>query len=113
MADYEPVLRTPDLGPGEVREVQAHGRTLAVTNIGQTYYAVDAICPDDGTNLARDGRLEDVDFVCPVDGARFDARTGRRTSTRDGADLSRYAIRVVENVVLVGPPIAGRRDAAA
>ena len=113
MAEYEPALRTPELGPGEVREVQVHGRALAVINIGQTYYALDAICPDDGTNLARDARLEEDAFICPVDAARFDARSGRRLSPGAGDDLARYAIRVVENTVLVGPRLTGRRDAAA
>jgi nitrite reductase/ring-hydroxylating ferredoxin subunit len=101
MVSFEPVMRTPELGPGHLREVHAHGRALALANVGQTYYAVDAHCPVDGTNLARDGRLDGDFLVCPNDRARFDIRTGRQV---DGAgELSHHVIQVQGNQVLVGP----------
>ncbi|HUF51464.1 MAG TPA: Rieske 2Fe-2S domain-containing protein [Longimicrobiales bacterium] len=102
MAEFETVLRTPDLGPGSIAEVQAHGRDLAVANVGQTYYALEATCPVDGTNLAREGRLVDDLLVCPHDDARFDVRTGERIDGR-GA-LQRHEVRVEGNDVRVGPP---------
>jgi 3-phenylpropionate/trans-cinnamate dioxygenase ferredoxin component len=104
MEDFETVLRTPDLGPGAMREVQAHGRDIAVANVGQTYYAVEATCPVDGTNLARHGRLDGDLLICPRDDARFDIRTGARL---DGSGtLQPHAIRVEGNNVRVGPPRA-------
>ncbi|HEY0305731.1 MAG TPA: nitrite reductase (NAD(P)H) small subunit [Longimicrobiales bacterium] len=103
MADeFVPVVRTPDLGPGDVREVEAHGRTVGVTNVGQTYYAFDARCPVDGTNLARDGVLRGDVIKCPQDEAEFDVRTGECLDP-EGPELGRYAIRVEENQVKVGP----------
>lgn len=102
MASFETVLRTPDLGPGTMREVHAHGRDIAVANIGQTYYAVDAECPVDGTNLAREGRLDGDIIICPHDDARFDMRTGARVDG-DGDDaLRRHEIRIEGNDVRVG-----------
>ena len=101
-SDYVPVIRTPELGPGDVREVEAHGRAVGVTNVNQTYYAFDAACPVDGTNLARDGVLRGDVIKCPQDEAEFDVRTGERLDTED-AGLDRYAIRVEENQVKVGP----------
>lgn len=103
--DFIPVIRTPDLGPGDVREVNAHGRAVGVTNVGQTYYAFDASCPVDGTNLARDGVLRGDVIKCPQDKAEFDVRTGERLDS-DEAGLDRYAIRVEENQVKVGPRLA-------
>ena len=100
--DYVPVIRTPELGPGDVREVEAHGRAVGVTNVNQTYYAFDASCPVDGTNLARDGVLRGDIIKCPQDEAEFDVRTGERVDT-DDEGLDRYAIRVEENQVKVGP----------
>jgi 3-phenylpropionate/trans-cinnamate dioxygenase ferredoxin component len=105
MTSYETVLRTPDLGPGTLTEVQAHGRDIAIANVGQTYYAVDARCPVDGTNLARDGRLDGDLLVCPNDEARFDIRTGARVGG-SGAIRS-HAIQVRGNEVKVGPPLEG------
>lgn len=100
--EYVPVIRTPDLGPGDVREVNAHGRAVGVTNVGQTYYAFDAACPVDGTNLARSGVLRGDVIKCPGDEAEFDIRTGERLDSEE-AGLERYAIRVEENQVKVGP----------
>jgi nitrite reductase/ring-hydroxylating ferredoxin subunit len=101
--DYVPVVRTPELGPGDVREVSAHGRTVGVTNVGQTYYAFDAACPVDGTNLARDGVLRGDVIKCPGDAAEFDVRTGARVDGDGDAALERFAIRVEDNQVKVGP----------
>lgn len=100
MASFETVLRTPELGPGTIREVHAHGRDIAVANIGQTYYAVDATCPVDGTNLARDGRLDGDLLICPRDDARFDMRTGERIDGEGG--LRRHPVRIEGNDVRVG-----------
>ncbi|HEX6306842.1 MAG TPA: Rieske 2Fe-2S domain-containing protein [Longimicrobiales bacterium] len=105
MADFETVLRTPELGPGAIVRVQVHGRDLAVANVGQTYYALDATCPVDGTNLAQDGRLDGDLLICPNDHARFDVRTGESV---DGAGaLQPHEVRVEGNEVRVGPPRAG------
>jgi nitrite reductase/ring-hydroxylating ferredoxin subunit len=106
MTDFETVLRTPELGPGSVAEVEAHGRRLAVANVAQTYYAVDAECPIDGTNLARDGTLQGELLICPNDHARFDVRTGDRVDDRSPGALRAHTIRVEGNEVRVGPPRA-------
>ena len=104
METYETVLRTPELGPGDVAEVHAHGRSIAVANVGQTYYAVAAQCPVDGTNLARDGHLDGDLLVCPNDHARFDVRTGMQVDAVERHELQPHSIRVEGNEVRVGPP---------
>jgi nitrite reductase/ring-hydroxylating ferredoxin subunit len=104
MSEFETVFRTPDLGPGHVVEVEAHGRTIALANVGQTYYAVDASCPVDGTNLAREGRLDGDLLICPRDDAAFDIRSGDRAD-RKGHALQSYAIQIAGNQILVGPPL--------
>ena len=103
--EFIPVVRTPDLGPGSVKEVEAHGRHVGVTNVGQTYYAFDAQCPLDGTNLARDGVLRGDSIVCPLDDVAFDVRTGVCSDPDIDEELQRYSIRVEENQVKVGPPL--------
>ena len=45
MSEFETVLRTPELGPGDITQVQVHGHDLAVATVGQTYYALYARCP--------------------------------------------------------------------
>jgi nitrite reductase/ring-hydroxylating ferredoxin subunit len=105
MSEFAPVMRTPELGPGTVAEVHAHGDTIALANIGQQYFAVAAHCPEDGTNLARDGVIEGDRLICPTDNSAYDMRTGHRVDGRHDAALRRYRIRIQENDILVGPPI--------
>ncbi len=104
MPDFEAVLHTPELGPGEIREVEAHGETLALLNVGQTYYAVDALCPADSINLARAGRLRGDRLECPGDHALYDIRTGHRLDDPRRGGLRTYAIQVADNEIRVGPP---------
>jgi nitrite reductase/ring-hydroxylating ferredoxin subunit len=103
MTEFEPVLNTPDLGPGAVAAVHAHGRDIALVNVGQTYYAVDARCPVDGTHLGRHGRLDGDTLACPNDAARFNVRTGLRLDA--AGELNAHGIRVEGNRVLVGPQL--------
>ncbi|MGQ0562270.1 MAG: Rieske (2Fe-2S) protein [Gemmatimonadota bacterium] len=104
--EFTPVLKTPDLGPGNIAEVEAHGRHVGVTNVGQTYYAFDAACPVDGTNLAREGVLRGDLLVCPQDAAAFDVRTGECVAPEGQPGLQRYSVRVEENQVKIGPRVA-------
>mgnify|MGYP001199820826 FL=1 len=100
--EYQGVLHTPDLGPGQMREVEAHGEILVLLNVGQTYYALSAHCPNDGVNLAREGRLKGDLLICPGDGWAFDVRTGQRVDPPGGPRLTRYPIIVEENLIKVG-----------
>lgn len=113
MAEYQAVLQTAELGPGQMREVEVAGEPLVVVNVGQTYFALSAHCPYDGTNLARDGRLEGDHLVCPTDGRSFDLHSGESTRPDDTRALVRHAIRVAENEVQVGPPLPDWRAGAA
>ena len=103
--EYIPVAKTPELGPGDMTEVEAHGRHVGLTNVGQTYYAFDAECPVDGTNLAREGLLQGDRLVCPQDDATFDVRTGECIEPEGQRGLKQYAIKVEENQVKIGPPL--------
>lgn len=103
--EFVPVAKTPDLGPGDIKEVEAHGRQVGVANVGQTYYAFDPQCPMDGTNLASEGVLKGDLLVCPQDDAVFDVRTGKCVEPEGQPGLQRYAIRVESNEVKVGPPL--------
>lgn len=103
MAEFEAVARTSEVGPGQMQEAELGGRTILVANVGQTYYAMDACCPNEGTNLAREGRLDHEQLICPNDAWTFDVRNGARVDPPDGPGLRTYEIRIEQNEVLVGP----------
>lgn len=108
MAEYQKVVDTPELGPGEKVGVEAHGESIVVLNVGQTYYALQARCPNDGTDLATEGRLDGDRLTCPSDGWVYEVRTGRRVDPPDGAQLRRFALKVEGNAVLIGPELAAQ-----
>lgn len=103
MAEYQAVAGTAELGPGQIQEAEVQGEPVMVVNIGQTYYALSARCPYDDTNLAREGNIDGELIVCPTDGRSYDLRSGESTRRGDVRYLERYAIRVENNEVKVGP----------
>ena len=103
--EFIPVAKTPDIGPGSLKEVDVKGQHLGLTNVGQTYYAFDASCPVDGTNLAREGTIRGDFIVCPQDEAAFDVRTGECADPEIDEELQRYSIKVEGNEVKIGPPL--------
>ena len=105
MGEYERVLTTQELGPGSKEEVEAHGESIVLVNVGQTYYALQANCPNDGTNLAQEGRLRGDRLICPYDDWAYDVRTGKRVDPPGQPRLRRYAIQVEGNEVSVGPEL--------
>lgn len=106
MQEFEPVLQTPELGPGDMKEVRAHGRRIVVANVQQTYYAVDGRCPNGDTPLAEEGRLQGHLIICPRDDWAFDLRTGERADRPGEPGLRRYPVRVEGNTIKLGPPDA-------
>ena len=64
-----------DVPAGEGRVIDAVGKTLAVFNVGGTYYALDNGCPHRGGPLG-DGDVDRTMVVCPWHGWRWDITTG-------------------------------------
>jgi nitrite reductase/ring-hydroxylating ferredoxin subunit len=101
--EFQPVLRTPELGPGHLRQVELGDAALVIANVGQTYYALETPCG----HHAADAAIENDELVCRADGTRYDVRTGARLSPPGGNGLRRYRLRVEGNLIKVGPPMAG------
>jgi nitrite reductase (NADH) small subunit len=62
-------------GPGELRELSVHGKSLCVANEDGRYAAIDNICPHRGGPLA-EGMLEAGKVMCPWHAWAFDLTTG-------------------------------------
>ena len=68
-----------DVPPNEMREFSIMGRVLLIANVEGRFYAMDGTCSHQFANLSlgsRDGFI----VTCPLHGARFDIRTGIRSS---------------------------------
>lgn len=93
MAELVIVAHTSELSPGQTKAVQVKGRTIALFNVGGTYYAIDETCPHAGGPLS-EGRVEGTTVTCPWHGAQFDLSSGAVLSPPAPAGVTRYTVRV-------------------
>ncbi len=74
-----PLLRatkTTEIAPGQIREFQIDGHTVAIANLGGTFYAIDNTCLHRGGPLGQ-GVLDGQKVTCPWHGWQFDVTTGK------------------------------------
>ena len=69
------VAATGEIPVGEGRVVDAAGKTLALFNVGGTYYAIDNGCPHRGGPLG-EGDVDGALVACPWHGWRWDVTSG-------------------------------------
>jgi nitrite reductase/ring-hydroxylating ferredoxin subunit len=71
--------RTDEIPPGTIREFQVDGKTLAISNVGGKFYAIDNTCLHRGGPLGQ-GVLEGKTVTCPWHGWQYDATNGKATA---------------------------------
>jgi nitrite reductase/ring-hydroxylating ferredoxin subunit len=95
------VADASEVGPGEVLEVLAGDRPIALANVDGTVYAVDGTCPHAGGPLG-DGHLEGAVLTCPWHGWSWDVKSGR-SLVDETARVPTVPVRVVGGAVWVDP----------
>ena len=89
-----------DVPEGQVRVFSAGGRSIALCNVGGTFYAVDNLCTHDNGPLG-EGRLAGETVECPRHGARFDVKTGAVKALPAVRPIKTYPVQVEGEEVLV------------
>ena len=98
---YVGVARDGDISPGEVKVVDAQGKSLCLGHCDDgTWGAIDNVCTHDGGVLG-EGELEDCQVECPRHGARFELATGRVTALPAVFPVNVYPVRIVDGFVQV------------
>lgn len=69
------VADTGDIPEGEARVFNVENISIAICNVGGTYYAIENVCTHDNGPLG-EGRLIGTQIECPRHGARFDVTSG-------------------------------------
>ena len=69
------VARVGEIAEGQGRVVDVEGRTLALFNVGGTFYAIDNTCPHRGGPLG-EGDVDGHIVLCPWHAWRWDVTTG-------------------------------------
>jgi 3-phenylpropionate/trans-cinnamate dioxygenase ferredoxin subunit len=73
---YVKVAQTTELREGEKKKISLEGKEILLTNIQNSYYAIDNKCSHMGGSL-NDGKLNGSHVICPKHGSIFDVTTGK------------------------------------
>ena len=87
-----------DLEGGKLLE--AAGQSIAIFNLGGTYYAIENACPHRGGPLA-EGMMAGEDVICPWHGSRFNVKTGAVLTPPARQGVKSFPVRVTGNDVEV------------
>ena len=96
----ERVAAVDEVPVGEVRVVQCVDRSLALSNVAGSLYAIDNVCTHDGGPLG-EGRLRGDRVICPRHGAAFDARSGKVLTLPAVKSVRAYAVSIDGDAVYV------------
>jgi len=97
-SDLQPIGRVEEWADGQVREMKVHKKPIAVGRMGETFFAVNTICPHMGGPLSC-GKINDGKLYCPWHEWGFDVETGE---CPNGHTIDRYRVSVEDGVVKVG-----------
>ncbi len=92
-----------DVMPGTGRVIKAGEQTLALFNLGGTFYAIDNRCTHVGGPLG-EGAVEGKVVTCPWHGSRFDITTGEVVGPPAKRSVASYPVRVEGREILVELP---------
>jgi 3-phenylpropionate/trans-cinnamate dioxygenase ferredoxin subunit len=94
MGCYIRAASADDVAPGNAKLVEIDGKSIALFNIGGTYYALDNACTHQGGPLS-EGTLQGKEVTCPWHGAVFDVTTGAVLQGPAMQNVACYPVRVV------------------
>ncbi len=106
--NYIKVAQTDEVKDGEKKIISLNNKVLLITNIQDSYYAIDNKCPHMGGSLF-DGNLDGYSITCPKHGSVFDVRTGK--VIKNGKiffinlkvnDTQAYPVKIEGNNILIG-----------
>ena len=70
------VAKATEIAPGQIREIQLQGTTIAVANVGGQFHVISNTCLHRGGPLGQ-GELHGVAVTCPWHGWQYDVTTGK------------------------------------
>jgi nitrite reductase/ring-hydroxylating ferredoxin subunit len=97
---FTKIATVAEVPAGSAKQVAVNGRTLAVFNVGGTYYVLDDTCPHRGGPLS-EGEVHGTEVTCPWHGAHFELVTGKHLSPPAPQDVRAYKVQVVGDEIQV------------
>jgi len=103
MADFESVLKTSALSPGEMKAVTVAGTQVVVANVDGRFCAFGGICPHEEGPLA-EGELDGDVVTCPWHFTEFNVLTGEALEGVTDEPIPVYDVRIEGDDVQVAVP---------
>lgn len=97
------VAKVNDVPPGTSRQVDAGGATVALFNVGGTFYAIGGTCTHRGGPLG-EGDLDGTTVTCPWHGSEFDVTSGTVQGPPAVENVPSYRVVVEGDAVTVELP---------
>lgn len=97
------VAKVSDVSVGTGKVVQAGDKTLALFNLGGTFYALDNRCTHMGGPLG-EGAVEGNQVTCPWHGSVFNITTGEVVEPPARRPVATFRVHVERDEVLVEIP---------
>jgi nitrite reductase (NADH) small subunit len=95
------VAAVADIPPGQIREVQVEGQSVALANVGGNFYALSNTCLHRGGPLGQ-GPLEGNIVTCPWHGWGFDVTNGK-LAHHPASGVSCYPVEIRGQDVFINP----------
>jgi nitrite reductase (NADH) small subunit len=98
---YEVVLHKDALQSGALKEVIVAGKAIAITQVGESYFAFENECPHAQGPLS-EGHIDEqtLEVTCPYHSWRFSIEDGR-SSTMEGACIESYSVHLEGDAICV------------
>ncbi len=100
MVNWVNVVSEASLANGEHVVVNIDGINVAVFKINGTFYAIEDVCPHDGTEIAT-GSLDGTEIICPRHGAKFCLKSGTVKSAPAYENIMSIPVRIYNGMVQV------------
>lgn len=93
------VAPTEEFVDGEAKLVSWNGKTIAVFQRGEEYFAIEDECPHRGASLGQ-GHICEIAVTCPLHGWQFDLTTGE-SFTHPGHRIDVFEVKVENGLVKI------------
>lgn len=93
MAELVTVAKISEVGAGQAKAVDVKGQTIALFNVGGTFYAIEDTCTHVGGPLS-EGEVQGTAVTCPWHGAQFDVTSGKVLGPPAAEGVKSYPVRV-------------------
>ena len=93
MAELVRVAAKSDIAAGEAKSFEVGKRTIAVFNVGGSFYAIDEFCTHAGGPLS-EGQIDGDKVECPWHCAEFNVKTGEVLSPPAPCGVATYPVHV-------------------